>query len=36
MLRALPQIIDDWDPVIRGAMETGELRLDKAPATASC
>ena len=36
MLRALPEIIDDWDPVIRGAMETGELRLDKAPATASC
>ena len=36
MLRALPEIIDDWDPVIRGAMETGELRLDKAPATAAC
>jgi hypothetical protein len=36
MLRALPEIIDDWDPVIRAAMETGELRLDKAPATASC
>ncbi len=36
MLRALPEIIDDWDPVIRAAMETGELRLDKAPATAAC
>lgn len=36
MLRALPEIIDDWDPVIRVAMETGELRLDKAPATAAC
>lgn len=36
MLRALPEIIDDWDPVIRAAMETGELRLDKAPATATC
>lgn len=36
MLRALPEIIDDWDPVIRAAMETGELRLDKASAPAAC
>lgn len=36
MLRALPELIDDWDPVIRAACETGDLRLDKAPSPAPC
>jgi hypothetical protein len=35
MLRGLAELIDQWDPVIRTAMETGKLRLDAAPA-ATC
>jgi hypothetical protein len=36
MLQAIPELVDAWDPVIRAAIETGELRLDKASSSAVC
>jgi hypothetical protein len=36
MLKAIPELIDEWDPAIRAALETGVVHLVPATASVAC
>jgi hypothetical protein len=36
MLHAIPELVDAWDPAIRAAFASGEMRLDAASSAAAC